>query len=315
MNIEISVPSKTFLVGEYSVLGGGPALVAATEPRFQVILSAPGDGRAPGLHPKSPAGLWIRSHSDQFKKIDFEFIDPHQGAGGFGASSAQFLLAWIWTQLESTPFVDLASGVDLEQLWMDFRNLFESDSCRPSGADVLAQANGGLTYLHFNPLKAQALNWVFDDMDFLIVPTGNKMQTHHHLSTLKKEGLDELKEISAQAFRHYKSQDNVRFISSIHDFSQALEAQGKTCQQTLETLKKWNSHPGVLASKGCGALGADSFVLFVEKSETMNVRKKLIAEESPVLASSLSLSSGLSLKMDLKGESKALPMKSHIGSL
>lgn len=36
MTIALSAPSKTFLVGEYAVLRGGPALLLNTSPRFRL---------------------------------------------------------------------------------------------------------------------------------------------------------------------------------------------------------------------------------------------------------------------------------------
>lgn len=310
MKVKVSVPSKTFLIGEYAALNGGPSLVVSTEPRFSAEISAPGDGLANGLHPQSPAGLWMRSQALSFQKIDFIFKDPHQGAGGFGASSAQFLMAWIWSHLEKKPFSDLADGVDVKSIWDDFLSLFSDSKVKPSGVDLLAQATGGLTRVTTQPLKVQSLDWNFSDVDFLLVPTKNKVDTHKHLNSLDTSGIDELQSIATVASNSLETQDAHQFIGAIKDFETTLAAQGKTHLRTMNLLEKWKQQPGVLAGKGCGALGADSFVLFVEKSESLNIRKQLSLHELPVLASSLSLSSGLSLSMDIDGgESKPLPLK------
>ncbi len=34
MKVEFSVPCKTFILGEYAVLKGGPGILVGTEPRF-----------------------------------------------------------------------------------------------------------------------------------------------------------------------------------------------------------------------------------------------------------------------------------------
>jgi len=92
----LSVPGKTFLVGEYLALSGGPSLLVATEPRFVLRVKAVAPrGRA--AHPfaaASPAGRYL-SRVIRDSEM-FEFQDPHQGAGGLGASSAQFALLYAW---------------------------------------------------------------------------------------------------------------------------------------------------------------------------------------------------------------------------
>lgn len=131
MKTELSAPSKTFLLGEYVALDGGPSIVLSTAPRFKLKVS-PSDDRqdknqyvdrdgvqregqlksAPFVA-DSPAGQYLAKNlapylasiekSKQFGKSDqsivkpnFEFFDPHFGRGGLGASSAQFALLFAW---------------------------------------------------------------------------------------------------------------------------------------------------------------------------------------------------------------------------
>src|SRR4051794_4338735 len=93
MSLVFSVPGKTFLAGEYLALSGGPSLVFASEPRFELSVTS-GAGKAEGIHADSPAGLFIKKNQDYFKNFDLVFHDPYQGKGGFGASTAQFLGAY-----------------------------------------------------------------------------------------------------------------------------------------------------------------------------------------------------------------------------
>ncbi|MCB0406704.1 MAG: hypothetical protein KDD34_00795, partial [Bdellovibrionales bacterium] len=196
MKLRLTAPSKTFLVGEYAILHGGHALLANTEPRFEVIISTPGEGRCENIHPNSPAGQWARTHREAFEKIDFQFIDPHQGRGGFGASSAQFLLAWAWSLLDQVPFSRLTEGLDLSQILKDYHSLFEEKSTRPSGGDVVAQSIGGICQVATAPLTMTEKSWPFKDLDFLIIPTGKKINTHKHLEGLSDAGIEELKDVS-----------------------------------------------------------------------------------------------------------------------
>ena len=313
MQVRLTVPSKTFLAGEYAVLAGGPAVVLATEPRFEVIISTPGEGRLENVHRNSPAGLWARWNKETFQNIDFKFTDPHEGRGGFGASSAQFLLTWIWNQLESTPFSRLSEGVDIQQVVKDYLSLFEDVSTKPSGADVVAQSAGGLSLVSMNPLEVESVDWPFEDLDFLVVPTGNKVATHEHLSNLETRGLDQLKVLSTDVCRTLKKGDREGFLSSVAGFGKELESQGKTIDATKEILNHWKGKDGVLVAKGCGALGADSFVLIVEKEKSLAIREELNSNVLPVLASALSLSPGLGMQLDLQGEVKPVSIKTPGG--
>src|SRR5690606_39000184 len=113
-------PSKTFLLGDYLSLLGGPALLLNTEPRFQGLLesiqptvksSAIADKIQaiepyPGIHPQSPAGKFLQRHASDFADCNLTFFDPHQGAGGFGASSAQFLMVYALWSLKTSRWPD-----------------------------------------------------------------------------------------------------------------------------------------------------------------------------------------------------------------
>jgi mevalonate kinase len=88
--LEFLIPGKTFLVGEYLALHGGPTLVALSKPCFELKAQA-GAGSIGTIHPESPAGQFISKHSDFFKKFDLEFVDPYQGLGGFGHADVKVL--------------------------------------------------------------------------------------------------------------------------------------------------------------------------------------------------------------------------------
>src|ERR1700729_3734074 len=104
--MKITIPSKTFLLGDYISLLGGPVLVLNTEPVFQCLLEkSSGDQTIPhyfGIHPESTAGKFIQRFANDFAGYDLTFFDPHQGAGGFGASSAQFVMVYkLWKYFPS----------------------------------------------------------------------------------------------------------------------------------------------------------------------------------------------------------------------
>ena len=90
---EQRIPSKTFVLGEYSVLHGGPAILLASEPYFSLRLEEKNENKNP-FHPLSPAGkLW--ELEPLLKTKSYLFSDPHHGLGGFGASSAEFIALFL----------------------------------------------------------------------------------------------------------------------------------------------------------------------------------------------------------------------------
>ena len=118
---EVMIPGKTFLVGEYLALEGGPSVVANTHPsfRFRWTLEQADGGAARiehGFHPESPAGKFLnRLNASRLlgtEKATIEFHDPHYGKGGLGASTAEFLGAWVFerwaTEFEHADIRDMA---------------------------------------------------------------------------------------------------------------------------------------------------------------------------------------------------------------
>src|ERR1700722_11537200 len=93
--LTLSCASKTFFLGEYSALVGGPAIIVNTAPRFQLHIlnnEHPQNIICRGINAHSPAGKFLKEHWQELQYFGFEFRDPHLGHGGFGASSAQYLL-------------------------------------------------------------------------------------------------------------------------------------------------------------------------------------------------------------------------------
>ncbi|WP_229776915.1 hypothetical protein, partial [Alicyclobacillus cellulosilyticus] len=93
-----SIPAKTFLLGEYAVLANGPALILTTSPCFKISMVA--ESSLSGIHPESPAGKYW-TNCKQAKGLSF--YDPYHGLGGMGASSAQFIGAYLASLTDSEP--------------------------------------------------------------------------------------------------------------------------------------------------------------------------------------------------------------------
>ncbi|MCJ8276001.1 MAG: hypothetical protein HRT44_09755, partial [Bdellovibrionales bacterium] len=85
LEMAFEIPSKTFVLGEYLAINGTASLIMTTEPSFIVKVI---DDSLYGYHPDSPAGQLRKelNHSS----VGFSFLDPHEGRGGFGRSTAEY---------------------------------------------------------------------------------------------------------------------------------------------------------------------------------------------------------------------------------
>ncbi len=272
---ELSVPSKTFLLGEYLILLGGPALIVSTAPRFQLRVFESERTRH-SFHPKSPAGTLIRQR--EVKKKYFEFIDPYCGAGGMGASSAQFVM--IDSLLNSY------SSENWRSLYANFRALDSHQEfwCRPSGGDVVAQFNGGISYFEPNLNKLSKKNWKFEDLDFSLFKTPQKLATHEHLKNVKgplvelqkTEAFDLAKESLSQAAVALEKSQSAKFVTAFQSYSSILEKLGLVSLMTLKLIQELKSWPEVLAAKGCGAMGADVICVLHKSDIALRVQEKAL---------------------------------------
>lgn len=263
--LALSAPSKSFLLGEYLALTGGRTLLAATLPRFELRLSE-GSGAIRGIAPASAAGRFIAAHPDVFAAFDVEFRDPHAGAGGWGASAAQFLMCYA--ARERIGGDALTKDLEVARLLAAFvESAWDGSGLAPSGADMVAQLEGGLVEF----CKADGIScrheWRFDDLEFYFVATGNKVATHEHLRTLDDIDVTGFSPLVNRACEALRSRDSARFVEAVRGYADELERQSLVHPRTLALLQRLAALPGVLASKGCGALGADVAVAIVRAGD------------------------------------------------
>lgn len=292
MNLTFTAPSKTFLVGEYAVLAGGPALIINTEPRFS-LTAVPGSGKVTGIADQSPAGRWLDQRSPIVEKWDIEFSDPHHGSGGFGASGAQFLFVHALTTFLQSSVGKATQGLNLKDIWNDHNVLSKGQG---SGADLLAQALGGITLVNMVDVTGEAKAWPFVDLSFGIFRTGDKVSTHQHVGDLEREALRTLVAPSAACIESFVRGSSADFIVKIKEFSASLRNIKLQTTATLDLLNEIEKQPWSLAAKGCGALGADT-ILVLFKSENLSDARKFFADLGlPQIAGPAEISGGLDMK-------------------
>ena len=321
-----SIPSKTFLIGEYAVLIGAKAILLNTHPCFLFSITdkshkKPFDLYASRLkiHPQSPAGQWLKRYPKIAKAYHIEAYDPHDGKGGFGFSSAQFSLMYLLgeglglykkgvgdtlkncvdkgSQLSITKgSAENKKAESLFSLWKSYRGL-AFEGLPPSGADLVSQWMGEVCVFSLNPFQAHSSPWPFPDLDFFLVQTGVSLNTHQHLKNLDKEMLrdlsSELANIINSSISFMKAKDQKGFAITLKQYSLCLEKYGLIHPKTLIFLQQIQQLKEVIVAKGCGAMGAEVVAVFFVPKDKQKVRAflndKNIVAETHHLASSFSL--------------------------
>lgn len=274
------IPAKTFLVGEYAALAGNSAILLTTTPCFKMTLTE--NQGLQGIHPESPAGkFWLAQHIDHH---GLAWFDPYNGCGGLGASSAQFVGAWL-------------ASCDLRHLSVNKHALLESyhryawqgQGLRPSGYDVIAQSERQCVYINQQRQQYEIMAWPFDDLAFLLVHSGKKMATHHHLQEAAlpdTESLSLIVERAKQAFLHQKANE---IIAAVNHYHQALSEINLVAPHSIEQITTLKNRFDIAAMKGCGAMGADVFLMIDTVSHLQQIQQVLHNEDWQVLATTRQL--------------------------
>jgi mevalonate kinase len=290
-----SIPGKTFLLGEYLALQGGPTLVALTQPCFQIKVQS-GQGKIEGIHLESPAGKFIQSKSDLFEKYDLSFFDPYSGKGGFGASTAQFLASYAFWSHQKVHQHEMEKLFDYKHLLGTYTQFsWDGQGFAPSGADLIGQLKGSLTFFEKRRSFVSIARWPFSNLEFYLIHTGHKIATHEHLNSLapfESAGLEKSFQLAKQSF---ESLNDSLFVEAVNSYAQELKILNLTCDNTLELLKDLKELEGVKAAKGCGALGADVILAVVAQGQSAELKKYCQHKDLRIMASDKDISSGLQM--------------------
>ncbi len=314
MKTLLSFPSKTFLTGEYTAIVGGPSLVISTKPRFKLEVIYPSvspstevsssvtpslmdtrkikrktsqrsSGTCRGIHKRSPGGIWVRNHPSCFHNANIHFIDPHKGGGGFGASTAQFLGVYTWTQLweqitsspqHSTLSTPIMNTHMLETLWHKYRKTaWVGEGARPSGTDLLSQRQGKISLFSFPPFHHEIFSWPFHGHGFLIVRSHHKLATHKHLKGKRENDFKSLKPLSSNVVDAFKKKNWIDFMFAQREFYKALSNMELTDIRSKEMICKIDKNPEIQFVKPCGALGLEVLMVFFEDIHRTKVQSYL----------------------------------------
>lgn len=289
------IPGKTFLVGEYSAIADNAAIVLTTSPCFEVSMQR--TGTLPAIHPESPAGQWWQKQA----AVDWSlhWHDPYKSCGGLGASSAQFLGAYLASCYlqKCIPQPETILEAYYQSAWL-------GEGLKPSGYDILAQLKNRCVYINRQHKISKTYDWVFEGISFLLLHSGNKLATHCHLQTLALPKINELAGTVEQAKLAFEKKNAVALIESVNTYQEQLVKLGLMASHSIDALQALKAqHSEILAAKGCGALGADVLLLIVPSAILKAKVRSLKQQGWLVLASSENLYTGKTL---LKKEQKTL---------
>ncbi|KTC97177.1 mevalonate kinase [Legionella erythra] len=279
-----AIPAKTFLVGEYAAVAGGPAILLTTSPCFEMTL-VEGDHHE-GIHPDSPAGHWWATHRIPAKSLLWH--DPYAGKGGLGASSAQFIGAYLASC--GLLHVKASRQVLLEAY---YQASWRGEGIRPSGYDVMAQTQHRCVYIHRQKDLLEHYDWPFKQLSFLLLHSGQKLATHYHLQRVAlPHSTAKLSSIAEEARQAFIEADDDRLVNAVNDYQQQLTDLRLMAPHTLNYLQALKANNQILAAKGCGAMGADVLLLIVPSESLIDQQKKLAEDGWTVLASNHNLHTG-----------------------
>ncbi|MDR0968129.1 MAG: hypothetical protein LBL99_00650 [Holosporaceae bacterium] len=262
--LHFSAGSKTFLVGEYSVLFGGGAVVLVAPPNFE-LKARKGKTDLIGVEKNSSAYSFYESHD--FDGLSIEFFDPHNGAGGFGASSAQFATLYkLYLELTRREF-------NVDSFLEEYKKLAGKKGVAPSGADCVAQYFNRDVFFDSETNSVEKIDWKFPNLDFAIFKTGIKVATHSHLQELSPIDVSELKNLTFGVKNSFRDLDEESLTKNTQAFFNALKDKGLVVDNTAKIVGDLLKIDGVKAAKGCGALCADAIIAIFEKTMRANVEK------------------------------------------
>lgn len=293
----LSVPSKTFLLGEYAALHGEAAMVLTTAPRFKlkIVQQSKAALSIKGIHFASPAGKLLQRDEHFFEHYGLDFVDAHRGLGGFGASSAQFVMTAVFKEFIRTQ----RKRLNEDELLLDYNNLaWDGEGIAPSGVDLIAQMHGGICFFAKEKNQLKNFSWPFPDLGYGLIHTGNKLATHVHLKKFNHFDTSELEKIVYEGLISLEKKDSESFIKAIKNYATLLQKKQLVANYTELLLKKISSCSDILAAKGCGALGSDVILIIFNINKREVITSWLKKNQLNLVVDGNEVANGLSLQVN-----------------
>ncbi|MBE8163247.1 MAG: hypothetical protein HAW63_04595 [Bdellovibrionaceae bacterium] len=297
------------MLGEYLALQGGPSLLINTPKAFVLSIASTGEAsffKRISSKKTHPAFLLLEEYRKSlsankavvFKKFlkNCYFKDPYKASGGFGCSGAEFLSAYIITNLHKMLCKEKEiTKTQCTKIWNNFLSVekkeftafhkFKEFTNWGSGFDILSQLLGSIASIQVVDntknfcVTYKNFSWPFLKYNFAILKSQNKINTHEHLSQLSAEKLNilvkKLKPIVEKGISSIQASSIDDFLSAVHLQQSLLEQEGFVCSSSINKIKAFGKIKEILASKSCGALGADTFLIVYAKGNENLVKEKI----------------------------------------
>ena len=98
----------------------------------------------------------------------------------------------------------------------------------------------------------QTFDWSFTELDFFLISTGMKIQTHEHLANLNLDELKEFPVLSSQVVKSYSENNESEFIYQLKNWCEILEAHSLTHLHSLHIKLALEKNPEIILVKPCG---------------------------------------------------------------
>jgi hypothetical protein len=158
---------------------------------------------------------------------------------------------------------------------------------------------GGVTCFDGLNHRAHRLSWSFPDLGFSLIRTGHKLATHEHLRDIPAVPRAALHEQVEAASFALKAADERAMVSAVHRTALILGESGLVARASHELLQKIRAVPGVLAAKGCGAMGADIVLVLHEKRDALAFKQWVTKQGLEVCGTHHELSQKGLVEMDI----------------
>jgi len=97
--------------------------------------------------------------------------------------------------------------------------------------------------------------WVFKDIGFLLLHSGQKVATHDHLQSVSlPNSIHEFSTIAEQAKEAFEQENSEKLVRAINRYQQQLINNNLTAPHSLKHIQALKSQDDILAVKGCGGL-------------------------------------------------------------
>ena len=116
--------------------------------------------------------------------------------------------------------------------------------------------------------------------------TGNKVATHEHLAELNTKSIGDMVAASSNCLTQWRARDWQGLMQALKEFSRIQDENHLLAEPTKELIDQIQIFSGVDLVRGCGALGADTALVFCSTHRMNDLRGELMAEGIKVISSS-----------------------------